>query len=167
MSAGDILIVALRWTHGLATIIWLGGSAYSALILRSQLREAAEAAGGGADREVLDRLRAGTGQEFGRWVNGAIVVFVVSGVLLTFDRLAGRGATVEYGIVLALKIGLALWMFGIAQGLGRRRKRRPAAGRAAAIRQFLGSPRLLLWLGAITVLLAAILKAIYEAALRG
>jgi uncharacterized membrane protein len=157
-------MVVLRWAHGLATIVWLGGSAYAALILRPRLREAAS---GGADREALERLRAGTGQEFGRWVNGAIVVFVVSGVLLSFDRLAGRGATVEYGIVLALKVVLALWMFGIGRGLGRRRDRpgtmRRPPGRFGGVRERLGSPGLLLWLGAIVVLLAAVLKAIYEA----
>ena len=165
MDLGEALIVLMRWAHGLAAIAWLGGGAYATLILGPRLREAA--AEGEEARAIVARVGAAAGREFGRWVNAAIVVFIVSGVLLTFDRLANRGATIEYGIVLALKIGLALWMFGIAQGLGRRRKRRPAAGRTAAIRQFLGSPRLLLWLGAITVLLAAILKAIYEAALRG
>lgn len=164
MDLGEALIVLMRWAHALAAIVWLGGGAYATLILGPRLREAADEGEAGA---VVARVGAAAGREFGRWVNAAIVVFIVSGVLLTFDRLAGRGATAEYGIVLALKIGLALWMFGIAQGLGRRRKRRPAAGRAAAVRQFLGSPRLLLWLGAITVLLAAILKAIYEATLRG
>lgn len=167
MTAGDLFIVALRWAHGLATIIWLGGSAYSALILRPRLREAVAAVEGGADREAFERLRTATGRAFGRWVNGAIVVFVVSGVLLTFDRLAGRGATVEYGIVLALKVGLALWMFGIGRGLGHRRAHRGAMrrppGRFGGVRERLGSPRLLLWLGALVVLLAAVLKAIYEA----
>jgi putative copper export protein len=68
--------------------------------------------------------------------------------------------------VLALKVGLALWMFAIAQALKRRRRVPQPTGRFAAVRRTLGSPRLLLWLGAVVVLLAAVLKALYEAALR-
>ena len=30
MSVGDLLIVALRWAHALAAIVWLGGGAYPA-----------------------------------------------------------------------------------------------------------------------------------------
>lgn len=162
MTIGDALIVALRWAHVLATIAWLGGGAYATLILAPRLREAA----GDAGRPLAERLRAETARDFARWVDTAIVVFIVSGVLLTFDRLARRGATVEYGIVLGLKVGLAFWMFGIARGVGRRRRHPTPRGRWAAARAFLGSPRLLLWLGALVVLLATILKAISEAALR-
>lgn len=160
MSAGQVLLVAMRWVHALATIAWLGGGAYATLILGRQL-------GRHGDDRAMAALGRETGAEFGRWVNAATVVFIVSGVILTFARLSSRGATVTYGIVLAFKVGLALWMFAIAQGLNRRRSGRPATGRLAAARQLLGSPRLLLWLGAIVVLLAAVLKAIYEAELRG
>ena len=158
MSVGEWLIVAMRWAHALATIGWLGGGAYAMFILGPQLREA-------GDRALVERLREGTGREFKRWVNVSIAVFIVSGVVLTFDRLAGRGATVTYGIVLAFKVGFALWMFGIAQGLTGRRPRR-ATGPLGAWRGALGSPRLLFWLGVVVVLLAAVLQALYEVALR-
>jgi uncharacterized membrane protein len=159
VSPGDVLIVAMHWAHALAAIVWLGGGAYATLVLGPQLRAL-------DDREVAGRLRAETGREFGRLIDAAIVVFIVSGVLLTFERLSGQGATVAYGIVLALKVGLALWMFAIAQALKRRRRVPQPTGRFAAVRRTLGSPRLLLWLGAVVVLLAAVLKALYEAALR-
>ncbi len=162
MGPGELLLIAMRWAHGLATIVWLGGGAYATLIQGRQLREL-------DDREVAARIGAATGAEFGRWLNAATVVFIVSGVILTFDRLSSRGATVQYGIVLALKVTLALWMFGIVQGFGARRRGRlqVTPGRVAAVRGALGSPRTLLWLGAIVVLLAAILKTLYENALRG
>jgi uncharacterized membrane protein len=160
VSAGQLLLVVMLWAHVLATIVWLGGGAYSTLILAPQLR-------GLPDEEVAAHIRRGTGAEFGRWINAAIVVFIVSGVFLTFDRLANRGATPAYGIVLAFKVGLAFWTFAITQGLRRRRGLRGGAGRLARLRWRLGSPRLLLWLGAVIVLLAAVLKVIYEAALGG
>src|SRR3954451_25350185 len=159
MSAADLLLVVMRWAHGLATIVWLGGGAYSTLIQGRQLRKL-------EDQATAAEIGRATGWEFGRWVNAATIVFIVSGVILTVDRLASRGATVQYGIVLALKVGLALWMFGIAQGLARRRRVRPATGRLGGGRRALGSPRTLLWLGAIVVLLSSKQKTAYEIALR-
>jgi uncharacterized membrane protein len=157
MSASEALLIAIRWAHALATVVWLGGGAYATLILGKHLRD--------EDEATATRIGRATGVEFGRWLRGATVVFVASGAILTFDRLASRGATTAYGITLAVKIALALWMFAIAQSIGRRRRTRPATGRGAEIAQLLGSPQLLLWLGAIVVLLAAILKTLYEAQL--
>lgn len=159
MDVGDLLLIVMRWAHGLATIIWLGGGAYAALIQGRELRHL-------ADRGLAARIGRATGEAFGRWINAAIVVFIVSGVILTFDRLASRGATVAYGVTLGLKVALALWMFGLAGGLRRRRGRTPS-GPLAGVRRALGSPLALLWLGAIVVLLAAVLKTLYESALRG
>lgn len=159
MDAGALLLIVMRWAHGLATIVWLGGGAYATLIQGRALRQL-------DDRELAARLGRATGEAFGRWVNAAVVIFIVSGVILTFDRLASRGATVAYGVTLGLKVALAVWMFGLAGGLGRRRGRVPT-GRLAGLRQALGSPLALLWLGAIVVLLAAVLKTLYENALRG
>jgi uncharacterized membrane protein len=154
MSASEALLIAIRWAHALATVVWLGGGAYATLILGRQLRDEEEA--------TATRIGRATGAEFGRWLRGATVVFIVSGAILTFDRLASRGATTAYGVVLAVKVALALWMFSIAQSVGRRRKAKPATGRGAALLRMLGSPQMLLWLGAIVVLLAAILKTLYE-----
>ncbi len=159
MTAADLLLIAMRWAHALATIVWLGGGAYATLIQGRQLGEL-------DDRAVAARLTRATGEAFERWVNAATVVFIVSGVILTFDRLASRGATVQYGVTLSLKVALAVWMFGIAQGLRRRRRGRVAPGRSVELRRALGSPRALLWLGALVVLLSAVLKMIYEKALR-
>jgi len=160
MSAAQLLLIAMRWAHGLATVVWLGGGAYATLILRPHLRE-------GADETTQLRLGRATGAEFARWLKGATVVFIVTGAILTFDRLASRGATVEYGVVLAVKVALALWMFAIAQGLGRRRRVAVSNGRWATVGRTVGSPVTLLWLGALVMLLAAILKTLYETQLAG
>jgi uncharacterized membrane protein len=154
VSVTDALLIAMRWAHALATVVWLGGGAYATLILGRQLRD--------EDEAIATRFGRAIGAEFGRWLRGATVVFVVSGVILTFDRLASRGATTAYGVVLAVKVALALWMFAIAQGIGRRRRQRPSGGHWADLTRRLGSPQTLLWLGAIVVLLAAILKTLYE-----
>lgn len=159
VSAGTLLMVLMRWAHALAAIVWLGGGVYASLVLRPRLQLHQ-----GSDAE---RLQVELRRDFGRLVNGAMAVFVVSGVLLTFDRLSGRGATPAYAIVLAIKVGLALWMFAIAQHLQRRGLRPARRGGAAAFWWRVSSPRTLLWMGAVVVLLAALLKALYERALLG
>ena len=98
MSAADLLLVAMRWAHGLATIVWLGGGAYATLIQGRELREL-------DDREVAARIGRATGRPSGAGSTRRSIVFIVSGVILTFDRLASRGATVQYGIVLARENG--------------------------------------------------------------
>ena len=155
MSAQEVLLIAIRWAHSLATVVWLGGGAYATLIQQRAVREE-------ADEPTALRIGRATGAEFGRWVRAATIVFIVTGIILTVDRLANSGATVAYGVVLAIKIALALWMFAIAQSLGRRGRARAVTGRLAALARTLGSPQTLLWLGAIVVLLAAILKTLYE-----
>ena len=154
MTVTEALLIAMRWAHALATVVWLGGGAYATLILGRQLRD--------EDEATATRIGRATGAEFGRWLRGATVVFVVSGAILTFDRLASRGATTAYGVVLAVKVALALWMFAVAQGIGRRHRQRQSSGRWTDLLRALGSPQTLLWLGAIVVLLAAILKTLYE-----
>jgi uncharacterized membrane protein len=79
MSAADLLLVAMRWAHGMATIVWLGGGAYATLIQGRELRQL-------EDREVAARIGRATGSAFGRWVNAANVIFIVSSVIQTYDR---------------------------------------------------------------------------------
>lgn len=158
MGAGDLLLLIMRWAHSLATIVWLGGGAYSTLIQRRELAQL-------ADAEQAAQFNRATGARFGRWLNAAMIVFIVSGVILTADRLTSRGATVAYGVTLVLKIALVLWMFGLARRFGQRRV--VPTGPFANLRRQLGSPQALLWLGAVIVLLAAVLKTLYELALQG
>ena len=44
MSATEVLLIAMRWAHGLATVVWLGGGAYATLIQGRRLRELADRA---------------------------------------------------------------------------------------------------------------------------
>lgn len=159
MSAGTLLIVLMRWAHALAAIVWLGGGVYATMVLRPRLKA--------LQLSDAERLQIELRRDFARMVNGAMAVFIVSGVLLTFDRLSGRGATPAYAIVLAIKVALALWMFAIAQHLQRRGPAPARRGRVASFWWRVSSPRTLLWLGAVVVLLAALLKALYEGALLG
>ena len=81
-------------------------------------------------------------------------VFVLTGTVLTFDRLAGAEATLLYGVVLGLKVAAAvamIWLVGLL------RPRRPGRSDGVGIRR---APELVLVLGGLTFLLAILLRVI-------
>ncbi len=59
------------------------------------------------------KLAAGLAARFGRFAGGAIGVFVITGGILTFERLAQPGVTPAYGTVLAIKVALSFLAFGL------------------------------------------------------
>jgi MYXO-CTERM domain-containing protein len=159
LDAGDLLLVVMRWAHGLATIVWLGGGAYATLIQGRELRQLDDLGRGGAARAHDRRGLRAVGQCRDRRLHRQRRHPDVRSAGESGRDCRVRGDAGAEG-------RLALWMFGLAGGLGRRRRRAPS-GPLAGVRRALGSPVALLWLGGIVVLLAAILKTLYESALRG
>ena len=147
MTPAELLLVAVRWAHGMAAVAWVGGSLFLLWVLEPALRAADE-----ADR--LDGVRRAAYRGFRELADAAIVIFVVSGAVLTFDRLSSAAATPAYVAVLAAKIALALAMFYLSTRL---RQATPAR-RLTLARWQVG-------LGALVILLAAILKTLYESGL--
>ena len=143
MEATDLLLVAMRWLHALAAVAWLGAVLFELLALRPAFGDGlpppAQAAVDVATREI---------------VQTSLAVFLVSGAILTFDRLSRGAAGGLYVGVLALKVLLAAVMFQVAFRFRR----------ATGPRRLIGL-RWLAALGAVIVLLASLLKSIYERAL--
>jgi hypothetical protein len=134
---GDLLLGAVRLAHALAAALWVGGAMLFTL---------APALRGGVDnvqsRRVRDSLRIG------------VAVFILTGVIMAAERLGSAPLPPTYVAALALKIGLAAWMFAIARSLGR------ARGDADKLTQ-----RLLV-LGGLVYALALALRSMYEHAIR-
>ncbi|MGI9145863.1 MAG: hypothetical protein ACR2IK_04840 [Chloroflexota bacterium] len=132
----EVLLVVLRWLHGLATIGFLGSSLVMWL-----------------DGPPLGELSAAR-RRFKEVTELTLVVFLASGAILTFDRLS-RGAGDVYAGLLALKIvcGAVSYQY---------------AFRWRRVGLPLGSldGRVVLIFGAATVLLAVILKEVFESGLR-
>ena len=104
-----VLLVVLRYVHVIAAALWVGGG-----IVVLTARAAPNLAPlSGASSTVL-------GQTVGRLVGTGFAVFVVTGVLLTFNRLAEQTIDAAYIAVLVSKTLLALAMFRLAVP-GRRR----------------------------------------------
>src|SRR5262249_4255775 len=104
VTPAELLLVAVRWAHGMAAVACVGGSLCLLWVLERALRAADD-----ADR--LEAVRRAAYRGFRELADAAIVIFVVSGAVLTFDRLSSAAATPAYVVVLAIKIALALAMF--------------------------------------------------------
>ena len=105
-------MAVVSWIHLLAAVVWVGGGLFYLLVLRPALRSQGMGPPGG------DFTRALAGQ-FRGTVELSILVLVVTGVVLAFQRLTAPEATAAYGLVLAIKIALSVAMFGLAYWMGR------------------------------------------------
>ncbi len=156
-------MVVMRWLHVLAAAAWVGGSIFFFAVLRPALR----ASSGGP---LLNRL---AGQEFRQLVDVAIWVLLVSGVIVSVDRLASEHSTATYGVVLALKIAFSLWMFGLVWFRRRGSSTMPPeeatrnSGLVRRISSALAPTNLILALGILVLLLAELLGHLFEQSLAG
>jgi uncharacterized membrane protein len=140
VEAAEILLTATRWLHSLATVVWVGAILFELLVLRPALGKALSA-------QSLAQIDA-SGREI---VQASLIVFLMTGMLLTFDRLSRVGADASYVALLGLKVVLAIGMFQLGFRL------RGADGR----RRELGL-RWLAGLGLAIIFLASLLKSIFE-----
>jgi hypothetical protein len=132
----EALLIALRWLHGIAAIVFLGWSAVLWL----------DGPPGG-DQPAARR-------RFKEVVELTLLVFLATGAVLTFDRLS-RGAGGVYAAVLALKVACSVVAYQYAF-----RWRRVGLPVGAL------DGRIVLIFGAVTVLLAAVLKGVFDSGLR-
>jgi putative copper export protein len=137
----ELLVAALRLAHALSAAVWVGGTLAFALVDQP----ARAALGPGAWRAFREALRIGIG------------VFVLTGGIMTVERLGSAALPPTYFGVLAVKIGLGIWMFALARRIGSASLqtewwRRPEAS--------------VIGLGVVVYGLAIALKSIYEDALR-
>ena len=162
MPALDIILLAIRWAHALAAVVWIGGSLFLLLAARPALRSL------GADGGLVGRALAA---EFRPIVATAIGVLLVSGVILAAQRLTSDAAGPAYTAFLAAKILLSLYAFIIAWRLPRQSAddggldgNRRGRGR---IRRTLLGPGALAVIGIIVIGLADVLAWLFERGLAG
>lgn len=139
----DLLLVAMRWLHAMAAIAWVGAILFELLVVQP-------AWNGDPPSEILDSFDAAMREI----VQAALIVFLVSGSIMTFERLSRGAAGTAYVLTLVVKIVLSLLMFQIGFRFRRARGERRVRGL-----------RILVALGVTIVLLATVLKWLYERAL--
>ena len=155
---GDGLIVMVRWLHAIGAVAWVGGSAFFALVVRPAQRVDPEGVG-----QVVGRFVG----PYRDMVDASIITIVVTGLILTFERLTGNDASVAYFLVLSVKLAIAGWMFYMVWSL-RRAWFIPEARSGLTQRlSWLFGYNALLAGGVIVFLLAGLLRAIFETAISG
>ena len=165
MSLNDLFLVAVRWIHIAASAAWIGGGLFYLLVLRPAVRESGESG---------SRVNALAAAEFRTLVDICFFLILVTGISLTFDRLSAGVTGAAYAAVLGVKAALSVWMFLLAR---RRRARtalmeryadRPAppVGKLAKAIRAVSGYNLVIILGLIIILLADLLNALFESALR-
>ena len=147
-----IILLIIRWAHALAAVVWIGGSLFMLLAARPAL-QATDTTG------LMGRALAA---EFRPMVLTAIAVLIVSGVILTVDRLTSDAAGIAYTVALVAKILLAVYAFVVAWLLPRRRDR-PAGGIPGAMT----GPVALTIAGVLVIGLADVLTWLFEKGLAG
>ncbi len=165
LTENDLFLAAVRWVHAAASAVWVGGGLFYLIVLRPALRKSGESGG---------RVNALAAAEFRTLVDVCFFLLVITGISLTLDRLTSGAAGVAYAAVLGIKVALSLWMFVLAR---RRRARtalleryrdqpQPPGGRLAKTLRAISGYNLVMMLGLVIILLAELLNALYESALR-
>jgi uncharacterized membrane protein len=153
ISVGDWLMVIVRYAHAVAAIAWIGGSIFHALILRPLTI---------AEPEKMARAMSLITPAYREIIDIAVVTLIVSGIILTFSRIQGDEATVQWAIVLAIKFALAIWMFYI---VWRRRRMTSENTLNEGITSKLLGYNAILVIGLLVFLLANILQELIETSL--
>ena len=169
MSISDVFLLLVRWLHLLAATAWVGGSVFYLLVLRPAIRRSGESG---------STLLAAVAREFRSLVGLCIAVLVLTGAIMTFDRLTSPATDAAYVATLAVKVSLAVVMFILAHRARRARRAtrpspEPADGGMLAVRVArrvsgaLSGGVLILVLGVTVLLLADLLTTLYESNLAG
>ncbi len=149
----------VRWAHAIGAVAWIGGSIFFAFILRP-----VERANPDLVRPVLQPL----GSVYRELVDIAVIAIVVSGIILMFDRLTGGDASVQWFIVLAVKLALALWMFFLVWRFRQSDfdSTEKPSGIAARMSWLIGY-NAMVFIGVIVFLLASTLRVLFESSISG
>ena len=171
MDVADVILLAIRWAHALAAVVWIGGSLFMLLAARPALRALRDGSGdGNGDADAVGLFGRALSAEFRPIVLTAIGALIVSGVVLTVDRLTSDAAGMAYTVVLVAKIALAGYAFVIAWLLPRRARPSPRpspTGRWGRLLAGLRGPTALTVVGVIVIGLADVLTWLFERGLAG
>lgn len=162
MNFSEVFLLLVLWLHMLSATAWVGGSIFYLLVLRPTVRRV----------QPSSLFTAETAREFKGLVGLCIVFLIITGVILTFDRLTSPYTDGTYVAVLAMKITLALIMFALARSRRRLNRNHQIELRAEDRRnpvalfrrsyQAISTGSAILIIGGIVLLLADVLRIVYE-----
>ena len=165
MHTSDVFLLVVRWLHLISASLWIGGGLFYLLVLKPVIKR---------NTDLMKNVDSNIASEFKSLVDTAILVLLVTGIILTFNRLTPDIVGVEYVLVLSAKIVMSLFMFTTSL---RRRKRTivgnynqgfpEAQNQLTNILRMISGYNALVILGIIVFLISDLLKIMYESALAG
>ncbi len=158
MSVNDLLFLIIRWLHNVSAAAWVGGGIFYLLILKPRLR-----------RSRTNGAEA-VGQDFLALVTTAMGILLVTGTILSFNRITSGFVGIPYVVVLAVKISLAFYMFYLVRFLRSRTSRDGSEKQATRLQRWLSTlsgGTTVVILGIIVFLLADVLSTLFERGLKG
>ena len=170
MSVSDVFLLIVRWIHLVSAAAWVGGSIFYLVVLRPAQRRSVE-----GNTKSVRSVFASAAIEFKGLVDTCIFVLLVTGVILTANRLTPEAVGIAYVAVLGVKIALSIWMFALARGRRRRTAimdayeestQRPESGLGRLVYAVSGYNSLVI-LGIIVFLVSDLLKVLFEIAIAG
>ncbi len=157
----------MRWIHAISAVMWIGGSIFYMLVLRPAQRDAVKR---GAQADT--RVNAFIGAHFRDWAHLSMLALIVTGAILTFDRLTEQSTSSTYIATLVVKILISFWLFGVGTATYRKRVLEQSAitsqqnGKSIRFLERwlrpLISPYIIIYGGLAVVLLSDILKIAFE-----
>ena len=167
----DILTVTVRWVHSASAILWIGGSIFFLVVLRPAIRDSEKT--GSTPNKLIASLAT---LHFREWVHLSMVALLVSGAILSFDRLTEPSISAVYIGALTAKIAIAFWLFGIGTATYRRKTiAKSDIGRQEDVEtnnklvkwlKPLISPPMIVYGGLIVILLSNLLNIAFEKVIR-
>jgi len=151
----DWLFLIVRWAHIISAVLWVGGSAFMALVIYPLRREAAFAA-------ALPNI----GVRYRQLAHAVIALLAVSGIALMLERIYISSVPPLWFVLLGIKLAIAVWMlFIIASKRGGRANLATRGWVAKA--SFLLGYNALLALGAAAIFIATLMQRLFEIGANG
>ncbi|MQF64925.1 hypothetical protein FIM04_02245 [SAR202 cluster bacterium AC-409-J13_OGT_754m] len=146
MDITEVLLIIIRWLHAIASATWVGGGIFYVLVLRPSLKQ------------LKSDTMLSIAEDFRTMVTTAMTVLLITGAILTFERLTSGFVGTLYVVTLGTKIALALYMFYLVRFI-KTRYRENSYGKLTSL---ISGPTTVVILGAVIFLLADILNSIFE-----
>ena len=150
LRMADAVLLAVRWAHTLAAVVWVGGGVFYWLAVRPSVRAGA----------LSPEAARAVGERFGKAAALTMWTLAVTGAALFFASVSETYADPRYVAVIAVKVALSAWMFFVA--ISRRKRIAEAAarpsGRIRAAAGALGHINIVVILGVVIFVISDMLR---------
>lgn len=148
----EVLFLIIRWSHIVSAVIWVGGSAFMALVI-SPVR---------TTNPSFDAAFTATGIRFRHLIHLIVSLLAVSGILLMLERIFISSVPPVWFVLLGAKVALAAWMLYIIWYRRNRQMVGTNQNRILAKLTWLLGYNALIAFGVLAILLASIMQRTFE-----